>query len=121
MQVNVINLQQKAALINELHAYKQIAQMNDYEFKMVKAKREFIWHRHPETDEVFFAVEGRFEIHLRHQILHLTEGCMAVIPKGLEHKPVCREQCTILMIEPRGTINTGDAGGPMTDTTVERI
>lgn len=121
MDIQTVNLKEKADLITELHAYKRIAAMNDYEFKLVKAHREFIWHRHPETDEVFFAVEGRFDIELRDKTLSLGPGDLAVIPKGVEHKPVCREQCTILLVEPRGTVNTGDSGGDYTDTRVEPI
>lgn len=121
MDVNVVNLKHKASLIQELHAYKRIARMNDYDFKLVKAKREFVWHRHPDTDEVFYAVEGGFEIHLREKILFLKEGDLVVIPKNVEHKPVCPDFCTVLLIEPQGTVNTGDAGGALTDTRVEDI
>ncbi len=121
MDINVINLKEKADLIEKLHTYKRVAQMNDYEFKLVKAKREFIWHKHPDTDEVFFSVEGNFEIHLRDKILSMTEGDMVVIPKNVEHKPVCKELCTVMLIEPTGTINTGDAGGNLTDVDIEDI
>lgn len=121
MDVNAVNLKEKAALITELHAYKRIAGMNDYDFKLVKARREFVWHRHPDTDEVFYAVEGGFEIHLREKVLVLKEGDLAVIPKTVEHKPVCKDLCTVLLIEPRGTLNTGDVGGPLTDTRLEDI
>jgi len=121
MDVHVVNLKEKAALIKELHAYKRIAGINDYDFKLVKAKREFVWHRHPDTDEVFYAVEGGFEIHLREKILSLKEGDLVVIPKNVEHKPVCKDLCTVLLIEPRGTLNTGDAGGTLTDTRLEDI
>ena len=121
MEVNVVNLKDKAGLIQELHTYNRVAEMNDYEFKLVKARREFIWHKHPDTDEVFFAVEGGFDIHLRDKVLSLSEGEMAVIPKNVEHKPVCPELCTIMLIEPKGTVNTGDAGGNLTDTNVAEI
>ena len=99
----VVNLAEKARSIQELHAYKIVAQMNDYHFKMVKAKREFIRHRRAKTDEVFMIIEGE----------------MVVIPKGVEHKPSCGEDCTVLLIEPAGTLNTVDAGGASTDTKLE--
>lgn len=121
MDIHVVNLKEKADLITELHAYKRVAQMNDYGFKLVKARREFIWHRHPDTDEVFFAVEGGFDIELREKRLTLAQGDMVVIPKNVEHKPICRDLCTIMLIEPKGTVNTGDAGGDLTDTEVEAI
>ncbi len=121
MEINVVNLKEKAGVINELHAYKRIAAMNDYEFKLVKVQRTFVWHSHPDTDEVFMAVEGEFEIELRDKTLHLAQGDMVVIPKNVEHRPVCKKLCTILLIEPQGTVNTGDAGGDLTDTLVEAI
>ncbi len=121
MDVSVINLKEKASLIKELHAYKRVAQMNDYEFKLVKVQRSFVWHKHPDTDEVFLAVEGGFEIELRDKTLTLSQGDMVVVPKNVEHRPVCKELCTIMLIEPRGTVNTGDAGGGLTDTEVEAI
>ena len=121
MTIDVVNLKQKADLISELHAYKRVATMNNYDFKLVKAHREFVWHAHPETDEVFVGVEGIFEIHLREKVLTLGPGDMAVIPKGVEHKPVCKEPCTIMLIEPGGTVNTGDAGGNLTDMELEDI
>lgn len=121
MAIQVINLKEKAGLIEELHAYKRVASMNDYDFKLVKAKREFIWHKHPETDEVFYAVEGSFDILLRDKTLHLDPGDLVVIPKGVEHKPICRDLCTVLLIEPAGTVNTGDAGGNLTDTQLDDI
>lgn len=117
----MVNLEEKARKITELHAYKVVAQMNDYHFKMVKAKREFIWHRHPETDEVFMVVHGKLRIDLREKTLRLSEGEMVVIPKGVEHRPSCGQECTILLIEPAGTLNTGDAGGELTDTKLEWI
>ncbi len=121
MEVNVVDLKEKLSLINELHQYKLVARMNDIEFKLIKMKREFIWHKHPDTDEVFFALEGSFDIHLRDRILTLTEGDMVVIPKNVEHKPVSYEQSSILLIEPAGTVNTGDAGGALTDTVIQEV
>lgn len=121
MDVSVINFKEKALKIKELHSYKLVAQMNDYHFKLVKAKREFIWHKHPETDEVFMVIEGNLQIDLRDKTLNLNKGEMVVVPKGMEHKPVCKEECTVLLIEPAGTLNTGDAGGELTDTDLEWI
>jgi mannose-6-phosphate isomerase-like protein (cupin superfamily) len=121
MDISVINFKDKARKIKELHSYKLVAEMNDYQFKMVKAKREFIWHKHPDTDEVFMVIEGHLQIDLRDKSLNLNKGEMVVIPKGIEHKPVCSEECTVLLIEPSGTVNTGDAGGELTDTDLERI
>lgn len=121
MNIEVINFAEKFDKIKELHKYRVIAQMNNYYFKLVKARREFIWHKHPETDEVFMVIAGNLVIELRDRTLHLTEGEMVVIPKGVEHKPSCEEECEILLIEPKGTVNTGNAGGRLTDTDLEWI
>jgi len=121
MNIEVICFADKFDKIEELHSYKVIAQMNNYYFKLVRAKREFIWHQHPETDEVFMVIAGNLVIELRDRTLHLTEGEMVVIPKGVEHKPLCKEECKILLIEPKGTVNTGNAGGELTDTDLEWI
>jgi mannose-6-phosphate isomerase-like protein (cupin superfamily) len=121
MKVPVINFAEKFARIDELHAYKLVAQMNDYHFKLVRMNREFIWHSHPETDEVFMVIDGQLRIDLRDETLSLTKGEMVVIPKGIEHKPSCREECKILLIEPAGTLNTGNAGGDLTDTDIEWV
>ncbi len=121
MKIPVIDFADKFARIEELHAYKLVAQMNDYHFKLVRMKREFIWHSHPETDEVFMVIDGHLQIALRDETLSLTKGEMVVIPKGVEHKPFCREECKLLLIEPAGTLNTGNAGGDLTDTNIEWV
>lgn len=121
MEIRVVNLKEKADRIRDLHAYKLIARMNNIDFKLVKSQREFIWHRHDETDEVFLVIEGQMKIALRDRILHLHEGEMTVIPRGVEHKPVCEEVVTVMLIEPSGTINTGDKGGDLTDTDLQWI
>lgn len=121
MDIAVVNIREKAALISELHTYKVIAEMNGYYFKLVKAKREFVWHRHPETDEVFLCIEGTFFLEFRDRTLELREGEMVVVPKGVEHRPVCPEVCCVMLIEPKETVNTGTTGGDLTDTSLEWI
>jgi mannose-6-phosphate isomerase-like protein (cupin superfamily) len=121
MSIRVVNLEEKASLIKELHKYKLIAELNDYQFKLVKAKREFVWHSHPETDELFFVVEGKMQLAFRDRVFDLKKGELIVVPKGIEHKPICKTQCTVMLVEPKGTVNTGNAGGPFTDETLEWI
>lgn len=121
MMIRKVNIEEKADLIKELHSYKIVAEMNDYYFKLVKAKREFIWHQHPETDEVFVGIKGLFKLATREEIFEIHEGEMIVVPKGVEHKPICEEECCIMLIEPKETINTGNAGGALTDTNLEWI
>jgi len=121
METRVINLVKKASQIGELHKYKLVAELNDLQFKLVKAKREFVWHSHAETDEAFFVVEGRMQLEFRDRVFELEKGELIVVPKGVEHRPICETECTVLLIEPKGTANTGMAGGPMTDSSLERI
>ena len=108
MNYQPINFQEKLAKFSEQWKPKNIAQMNDYHFKLAKVQGEFVWHDHPETDEVFIILKGQLEIQLRDGNVILNEGEMFVVPKGVEHKPVATEECHILLIEPVGTVNTGD-------------
>ena len=108
MDYQSINLQEKLSKFSEQWSPKIIAQMNDYHFKVVKVQGEFVWHDHPETDEVFIVLKGQLEIQFRDGSVVLNEGEMFVVPKGVEHKPVAVEECHIMLVEPAGTVNTGD-------------
>ncbi len=108
------NFQSKLQLFSEQWKPKIIAQMNDYHLKLVKIQGQFVWHSHAETDEVFIVVNGSMEIEFHDGKVTLNSGEMYVVPKGVEHKPFAAEQCSILLIEPAGTINTGNTGGNMT-------
>lgn len=103
-----VNLHEKLAKFSEHWSPKIIAQMNDYHFKLAKVQGEFIWHDHPETDEVFLVVAGKLDIHLRDGVVRLNAGDLYVVPKGVEHKPVAEAECHILLVEPAGTVNTGE-------------
>jgi mannose-6-phosphate isomerase-like protein (cupin superfamily) len=108
MDYQPINLSEKLTKFSEQWSPKIIAQMNDYHFKIAKIEGEFIWHDHPETDEVFIVLKGQLKIELRDGNVALEEGELFVVPKGVEHKPVAKQECHILLIEPAGTLNTGD-------------
>jgi mannose-6-phosphate isomerase-like protein (cupin superfamily) len=95
-------------MISEHWSPKIIAQMNDYHFKIARIQGEFIWHDHPETDEVFIVLKGQLQIQFRDGSVRLSENEMFVVPKGVEHKPVAEHECHILLVEPAGTINTGN-------------
>ncbi|MBC8503517.1 MAG: cupin domain-containing protein [Anaerolineales bacterium] len=116
-----INFQEKFSKFSEHWSPKIIAQMNDYHFKIAKIQGEFVWHSHPGTDEVFIVIHGEMQIVFRDGVAALKEGEMLVVPKGVEHKPIAEEECHILMIEPAGTVNTGDAGGDLTVEEVEWV
>lgn len=108
MNFQSINLQEKLSKFSEHWSPKVIAQMNDYHFKIVKVQGEFVWHDHPETDEVFMVLKGHLEIQFRDGKVVLNEGEMFIVPKGVEHKPVAESECHMLLVEPAGTVNTGD-------------
>jgi mannose-6-phosphate isomerase-like protein (cupin superfamily) len=111
---NVINLREKLSKFSEHWSPKVIAEMNDYQFKLVKIKGEFTWHDHKDTDEVFFVVEGAMSIEFRDKTVALSQGDMFVVPKGVEHKPYAEEECQIMLVEPKGVVNTGNAAGELT-------
>jgi mannose-6-phosphate isomerase-like protein (cupin superfamily) len=104
----VINLRHKLGLFDDQWAPKVVADMNDYQLKVVKVQGDFVWHRHDATDEVFMVISGELDIAFRDHTVTLREGEMVVVPKGMEHKPFAREEAQILVIEPRGVVNTGD-------------
>ena len=111
-----INLKEKYSKFTKHWSPRIIAEMNDYQFKLAKIKGEFVWHDHKHTDETFIVIEGCMSIQFRDGIVELSKGEMFVVPKGVEHKPCAENECKILVIEPRGVINTGDAGGELTIT-----
>ena len=114
MQSSSINFTDKFSQFSDLWSPRIIAQMNDYHLKLAKIKGEFVWHSHPETDEVFIIISGSMDLHFRDGVIKLNTGEMYVVPTGVEHKPTAEGECCILLIEPAGTLNTGDSGGEMT-------
>jgi mannose-6-phosphate isomerase-like protein (cupin superfamily) len=112
--VTVINFNEKFARFSEHWSPRIVAQMNDYHFKLAKLQGDFVWHRHVETDEVFILLEGELTIEFRDGAVTLHPGEMVVVPHGVEHRPHAELECKVLLVEPAGTVNTGDAGGQMT-------
>jgi len=111
-----INFGQKFGLFNEFWQPKVVAEMNDYQFKIVKLKGDFIWHDHEETDETFIVVEGTLRIDFRDGAVHVSAGEMFIVPKGVEHKPYAEQEVKLMLIEPRGVLNTGHESGERTAT-----
>ena len=114
MNYKAINLRQKLGLFTEQWTPKVVAEMNDYQFKIVKLQGDFIWHDHKDTDETFIVIEGDLRIDFRDGAVHIAAGEMFVVPKGIEHKPYAEHEVKLLIIEPRGVVNTGDKGGDRT-------
>ena len=111
---NKINLKEKLSKFSDYWSPRVIAEMKDYQFKLVKVKGEFVWHSHEDTDEVFIVLNGTMNIEFKDYTITLTKGEMFVVEKGVEHKPTAETECEILLIEPKGIINTGNAGGELT-------
>jgi mannose-6-phosphate isomerase-like protein (cupin superfamily) len=109
-----INFQHKFSLFTEQWAPKVVAEMNDYQFKIVKLKGDFVWHHHKDTDESFIVIDGALRIDFRDGAVTLRPGEMFVVPKGVEHKPYAESEVKLLLIEPRGVPNTGEEGGERT-------
>jgi mannose-6-phosphate isomerase-like protein (cupin superfamily) len=104
-----INLDAKLATFSEYYQPRTVAQMNAHDVMVVKLKGPFIWHKHDETDDFFLVLRGSLDIELRDRIITLGPGELFVVPKGVEHRPIAREEVHLLLIEPTGTPNTGDA------------
>ena len=109
-----INLRDKLEKFSDHWSPKVIAEMNDYQFKLVKIKGDFVWHNHADTDETFIVIEGEMKIEFEDKTVELREGEMYVVPKGVEHKPYAEVECKVMIIEPRGVVNTGDTEGDLT-------
>ena len=114
MNYTGINFDEKFSQINEHWSPRVIAAMNNYQFKLVKIQGEFVWHDHADTDEVFVVLSGAMRIEFRDGAVELAAGEMYVVPKATVHKPVAEQECQVLLIEPEGVVNTGDAGGELT-------
>src|ERR1700687_951801 len=114
MSYQTINLRQKFDQFAELWASRVVAEMNDYQFKVVKLQGDFIWHDHKDTDETFIVLEGVLRIDFRDGAVDIAAGEMFVVPKGIEHKPFARQEVKMLLIEQRGALNTGHESGERT-------
>ena len=104
----------RSALLGELYSPGIVGYLNDYKLVVVKVNGEFVWHKHDDTDDFFLVVHGRLTIQLRDRDVVLNAGELFVVPRGVEHCPKADEEAHVLLIEPRGTVNTGDAGGELT-------
>jgi len=109
-----INFLQKFTLLTEQWTPRVVAEMNDYQFKLVKLRGDFVWHDHRDTDETFIVIEGRLRIDFPEDSVDVTAGEMFVVPRGVRHKPFAADEVKLLLIEPRGVANTGGEGGEKT-------
>jgi len=103
-----INLEAKLATFSEHWQPRTVAEFNGHDVMVVKVQGEFVWHKHDDTDDLFLVLKGHLTIQLRDREVHLGPGELFVVPKGVEHRPVAKEEVHLLLIEPSGTPNTGD-------------
>lgn len=109
-----INLASKLSLFSEQWSPKVIAELNDYQFKLAKFEGEFVWHTHEDTDEAFLVIEGEMQIGFRDREVTVKKGELFIVPKGVEHITRAKSECHAMIIEPKGVVNTGEAGGDLT-------
>ena len=107
--MNKVNLSGKFSLFSEHWTPKIIAELNDYQIKIAKVEGDFVWHNHLDTDEFFLVIEGTLFIEFESETMELETGELCVVPKGVQHRPYAKEECRIMLIEPRGVVNTGGA------------
>jgi mannose-6-phosphate isomerase-like protein (cupin superfamily) len=112
--IKKVNLAAKFALLGKPFEPGVVGHVNDYKLQVVKVEGSFVWHKHDETDDFFLVVSGHLTIHLRDRDIELDPGELFVVPRGVEHCPEAAEETHVLLIEPDGTVNTGDAGGELT-------
>jgi mannose-6-phosphate isomerase-like protein (cupin superfamily) len=109
-----IDLLEKFELFDTHWSPRVIAELNDYQFKLARFEGHFVWHSHDDTDEVFIVVEGEMGIEFRDRTVRISQGQMIVVPRGVEHRPFADAECKVMLVEPRGVVNTGRAGGDHT-------
>ena len=112
--MHAITLSEKLSLFSEYWSPKIVGEINDSHVKLVKLKGEFVWHHHENEDELFLVIKGKLLIKLRDGEVALEEGEMVIIPRGVEHLPIAEEEVHVLLLEPKSTVNTGNAGGERT-------
>jgi mannose-6-phosphate isomerase-like protein (cupin superfamily) len=116
-----VNLAQKFSMFNDYWSPKFVGEINDSHVKLVKFKGEFVWHHHETEDELFLVVKGSLLIKLRDQDIFLKEGEFVIIPRGVEHLPIAKDEAHVLLLEPKTTLNTGNIDNERTVVNLERI
>lgn len=121
MDIDVVNIKDKLSSFSTYWDPHVVGELNNQHVKLVKLKGEFVWHSHQHEDELFWVVKGVLKIELRDKVLELKEGELVVIPKGVEHRPVAKEEVHVLLFEPATTINTGDVEHDLTKKNLKSI
>jgi len=119
--MNKINVVEKLSLFNDYWNPRVLSDLNDQHVKLVKFKGEFVWHKHDFEDEMFFVIKGSFIMEFRDKKIEINENEFIVVPKGIEHKPTAKEEVSVLLIEPKTTLNTGNIENELTKNLLEKI
>jgi len=119
--VDKVNLAEKLASFTDHWNPRIVGELNGQHVKLVRFQGEFVWHSHALEDELFLVVRGSFRMEFRDRHVDLEAGELIIVPRGVEHRPVAENEVHVLLFEPAGTLNTGDAGGPLTRSAPDRI
>lgn len=116
-----VNIQQKLSLFSEHWSPKIVGELNGQHVKLVKFNGEFVWHKHDHEDELFYVVKGSFNMEYRDNTITVNENEFLIVPKGVEHRPVAKEEVSVMLFEPATTLNTGDAVSDLTKHQLETL
>lgn len=116
-----VNLREKFSLFTEHWSPKIAGELNGQLVKLVKFKGEFVWHHHENEDELFYVVKGSFDMHFRNKVITINEGEFIIMPRGVEHKPVAKEEVEVMLFEPASTLNTGNVENDKTVKNLQRV
>lgn len=116
-----INVAEKLLQFNDYFNPRIAGELNDQQVKLVKFKGEFVWHHHDNEDELFYVVKGSFDMHMRDKIITVNQGEFIIMPRGVEHKPVAKEEVEIMLFEPASTLNTGNVNNELTVSELKKI
>ncbi len=116
-----VNIKEKLALFSDHWNPRIAGELNGQHVKLVKFQGEFVWHKHEEEDELFYVLEGEFDMQFRDRTVRLKEGEFIIVPRGVEHRPAAEKEVAVMLFEPASTLNTGDTGGERTRENLERV
>jgi mannose-6-phosphate isomerase-like protein (cupin superfamily) len=116
-----INIPEKLSLFNDHWNPRIVAELNGQQVKLVKFQGAFVWHHHEQEDELFYVLEGEFQMEFRDKTVTIRKNELIVVPKGVEHRPVAKEEVSVLLFEPASTLNTGNTTGELTRENPERL
>ncbi len=119
--MEVINIAKKLALITDYWNPRIAAELNGQQVKLVKFQGEFVWHKHEKEDELFYVIKGSFNMEFRDKTIQINENEFLVVPKGVEHRPVAKNEVSVMLFEPANTLNTGNTIGHLTKNNLDHI